>query len=184
MIQVVSNIEGLRLTNEEFSVLGIYGGDPIKNQCNRLSRGVDIVVATPGRMIDMMNRGFIKLGEIRVVCLDEADEMLKQGFQENIENIFSEINEQRKGKSKTQNLLFSATFPEWVDTLSAKYQSADTEKVDLVPKEAEMPTTITHYLMQVSNSRDTFSLIGKLVDKFTSRNGKTIIFCETKRRVN
>lgn len=71
-----------------------------------------------------------------------------------------------------------------MDTLSAKYQSPDTEKVDLVPKEAEMPSTITHYLMQVNNSRDTVSLIGKLVDKFTSRNGKTIIFCETKRRVN
>ena len=62
MIQVVNNIEGLRLTNEEFSVLGIYGGDPIKNQSNRLNKGVDIVVATPGRLIDMMNRGLIKLG--------------------------------------------------------------------------------------------------------------------------
>ena len=103
--------------------------------------------------------------------------MLKQGFQENIENIFSQIKEQSKGKPKTQNLLFSATFPEWVDTLSAKYQSPDTEKVDLVTKEAEMPSTITHYLMSVRSPRDIASMIEKLVNKFTSRNGKTIIFC-------
>jgi superfamily II DNA/RNA helicase len=176
---VVANIEGLRLGSDEFSVLGVYGGDSIQNQCNRLKKGVDIAVATPGRMIDMINRGAINLGEVQVICLDEADEMLKQGFQESIETIFSEIKSQRK--EHTQTLLFSATFPEWVNTLSAKYQNSDTEMVDLVPKEAEMPTTIKHYLMLARG--DTASLVHKLIAYFTSKNGKTIVFCETKRQV-
>ncbi len=178
---MVANIEGLRLHDDEFKVLGIYGGDPISKQSNRLSRGVDIVVATPGRMIDMMDRGLVSLASIQVVCLDEADEMLKQGFQENIETIFSKIKKQQK--DAIQTLLFSATFPEWVNTLSTKYQNRDTEMIDLVPKEAETPTTITHYLIDSSNCNPT-GLIQKLINHFTSKDGRTIIFCETKRQVN
>lgn len=105
----MNNIEGLRLEESEFQVVGVYGGDSIGRQAGRLSRGVDIVVATPGRLIDMLERAFISLSSIQVVCLDEADEMLKQGFQDSIELIFSKINKQRK--EPTQNLLFSATFP-------------------------------------------------------------------------
>jgi ATP-dependent RNA helicase DDX21 len=178
---VVANIEGLRLDEDEFQVLGIYGGDPISRQSSRLSRGVDIVVATPGRMIDMLDRGFISLGSIQVVCLDEADEMLKQGFQESIVTIFSKIKKQRK--ESIQTLLFSATFPEWVNTLSAKYQSSDTEMIDLVPKEGETPSTITHYLIDSSGSSPA-QLVQKLISHFTSKDGRAIIFCETKRLVN
>lgn len=78
-------------------------------------------------------------------------------------------------------MLFSATFPAWVNELSLKYQSADTFMVDLVPKEAEMPTTITHYLMAFEDEAAT--LVPKLIAHFTSKTGKTIIFCETKRQV-
>jgi superfamily II DNA/RNA helicase len=102
----------LRL-DDEFSVVGIYGGEPIRNQTTKLSKGVDIAVATPGRLIDMVNRELIDFSDIQVTCLDEADEMLKQGFQEDIEKIFAAIQEKRK--KKTQNLLFSATFPSWVN---------------------------------------------------------------------
>lgn len=105
----MNNIEGLRLEEGEFQVLGVYGGDPITRQAGRLSKGVDVVVATPGRMIDMLDRAYISLSSIQVICLDEADEMLKQGFQESIETIFSKIKKQRK--EPTQTLLFSATFP-------------------------------------------------------------------------
>lgn len=177
---MVSNIDGLKLTEDEFSVLGVYGGDPISAQKARLERGVDIVVATPGRLIDMINRKFISLSSIKVTCLDEADEMLKQGFQENIETIFKEIREQ--GKNKTQNLLFSATFPDWVNELSLKYQSSETLMVDLVSKAAEMPSTIAHYLLSIDG--DTPSTVLKLIAHFISKPGKTIVFCETKRQVS
>jgi ATP-dependent RNA helicase DDX21 len=180
VLQVVSSIDALKLAGDEFSVLGVYGGERIDCQIVRLKQGVDIVVATPGRLIDMIKRRAICLGDIQVTCLDEADEMLKQGFQDDIEFIFKEIRETRK--AKTQNLLFSATFPEWVNTLSAKYQSSDTQMVDLVSKESEMPTTITHYL--IPHDGRMADLVHKLIAHFTTKGGKTIIFCETKSLVN
>lgn len=70
MIQVVGNIEMLMLSEGEFSVLGVYGGEPIRNQIGRLERGADIVVATPGRLIDLIGRSVIDLSEIQVTCLD------------------------------------------------------------------------------------------------------------------
>lgn len=139
-----------------------------------------MVVATPGRLIDMIGRGHVNFSQLLVTCLDEADEMLKQGFQDSIEQIFTEIRSKRK--EKTQNLLFSATFPEWVVSLSAKYQTHDALMVDLVPKEAEMPTTITHYLMN-ADKRSIPEIVHRLIAHFTSGKGKTIVFCETKRDV-
>lgn len=72
-------------------MVGVYGGDPIAKQTTRLGKGADVVVATPGRLIDMIDRGVVNFSDLLVTCLDEADEMLKQGFQESIEKIFKEI---------------------------------------------------------------------------------------------
>lgn len=70
MIQVVANIDNLKLSPEEYTVLGIYGGDPIKTQTYKLSKGIDIAVATPGRLIDMLKRKLVDFSDIRVTCLD------------------------------------------------------------------------------------------------------------------
>ena len=181
MIQVVGNIEMLMLSEGEFSVLGVYGGEQIRNQIARLERGADIVVATPGRLIDLIGRAVIDLSEIMVTCLDEADEMLRQSFELDIEKIFAEI--YAKGERKIQNLLFSATFPPWVDSISAKYQEQDCLVVDLVSTAAEMPSTIKHYLVEIEDS-EMVDAIGKLIDHFARKDGRTIIFCETKRQVS
>ncbi len=157
----MANIDNLRLSNEEFSVLGIYGGDSIKTQSFKLSKGVDIAVATPGRLIDMVNRKMIDFSDIRVTCLDEADEMLKQGFKDDIETIFKEIQDKRK--EKTQNLLFSATFPPWVDSISAKYQDNGCPMIDLASKTTEMPSTIKHYSMKVSPSQNITNIIHQII---------------------
>lgn len=84
-------------------------------QRSMVERGLDIIVGTPGRMIDFLERGVIKLDNLEVTCLDEADEMLRQGFKEDIEKIFTHV---RAKKSKTQNLLFSATIPDWIWDIS------------------------------------------------------------------
>ena len=84
-------------------------------QRSMVERGLDIIVGTPGRMIDFLERGVIKLDNLEVTCLDEADEMLRQGFKEDIEKIFTYV---RAKKSKTQNLLFSATIPDWIWDIS------------------------------------------------------------------
>lgn len=96
-------------------VLPIYGGQPIGRQLQALRRGVDVVVATPGRALDHIGRGTLQLGDLRTVVLDEADEMLDMGFAEDIEAILQETPDDR------QTVLFSATMPSRVDGLVKRY---------------------------------------------------------------
>jgi len=93
----------------------VYGGVSYDIQRNALSRGVDVVVGTPGRLIDLINGRTLKLSEIQYLVLDEADQMLAVGFEENVEEILETIPSQR------QIMLFSATMPGWVKKLSRKH---------------------------------------------------------------
>jgi ATP-dependent RNA helicase DeaD len=84
-IQVKTEINSLKIKKEDdFDVVAVYGGADIHEQIRKIREGCDIIVATPGRLIDLLERGAIKLSHLLVTCLDEADEMLKQGFQEDI----------------------------------------------------------------------------------------------------
>ncbi len=96
-------------------VLPIYGGQPIGRQLDALRRGVDVVIATPGRALDHISRGTLDLHEVETVVLDEADEMLDMGFAEDIEAILDETDEQR------QTVLFSATMPGRIDSIARRY---------------------------------------------------------------
>ncbi|MET0765076.1 MAG: DEAD/DEAH box helicase [Blastococcus sp.] len=96
-------------------VLPVYGGAPIVRQLRSLEAGVDVVVATPGRALDLVNRGSLQLGEIATVVLDEADEMLDMGFAEDLEAILGETPESR------QTVLFSATMPRRLDSLARRH---------------------------------------------------------------
>jgi ATP-dependent RNA helicase DDX21 len=84
-------------------------------QQNALSRGVDVVVGTPGRLIDLINGGSLKLGEVQYLVLDEADQMLAVGFEDDVETILQKL------PPKRQSMLFSATMPGWVKKLARKY---------------------------------------------------------------
>ncbi|GIF21761.1 DEAD-box ATP-dependent RNA helicase CshA [Paractinoplanes tereljensis] len=96
-------------------VLPVYGGQPIGRQLQALARGVDVVVGTPGRVLDHIERGTLKLGDVRTVVLDEADEMLDMGFAEDIEAILAETPETR------QTVLFSATMPPRIDGIARRH---------------------------------------------------------------
>ncbi|MEU8821203.1 DEAD/DEAH box helicase [Actinoplanes sp. NPDC048796] len=96
-------------------VLPVYGGQPIGRQLQALSRGVDVVVGTPGRVLDHINRGTLHLGDVRTVVLDEADEMLDMGFAEDIEAILAETPAER------QTVLFSATMPPRIDAIARRH---------------------------------------------------------------
>ena len=112
-IQVKDEIESLRFKNgPDFRLVAVYGQSNIHDQIDRINKGIDIIVATPGRLIDLLKRGVIKMDKIQVLCLDEADEMLKQGFKEDVEQIYKYIKD--NAPKKTQNLLFSATIPDWL----------------------------------------------------------------------
>lgn len=107
------------------STVCVYGGVSYNSQQNALSRGVDVVVGTPGRIIDLINSKSLKLGEVQFLVLDEADQMLAVGFEEDVEMILE------KTPSERQSMLFSATMPTWVKKLSRKYLNSPLT-IDLV----------------------------------------------------
>lgn len=182
-IQVKSEIESLKLSSrEDFFVVPVYGGSDIGEQIRKIREGADIIVSTPGRLLDLLERGVISLSKLQVTCLDEADEMLKQGFQEDIERIFDYI--EKHSPRKTQNLLFSATIPSWVVDLSKKYLSSDRKYVDLI-KDSDIRTskTVEHLALNCPYYHRN-SVIADLVNLYGGRHGRTIIFCETKKEVN
>jgi ATP-dependent RNA helicase DDX21 len=93
----------------------VYGGAPISSQMRQLDYGVDVAVGTPGRIIDLLNRGALNLSEVQFVVLDEADQMLQVGFQEEVEKILEKLPQNR------QSLMFSATMPSWIKKLTQNY---------------------------------------------------------------
>lgn len=95
--------------------LCVYGGTPIMRQISTLDRGVDVVVGTPGRIIDLLKRGSLSLTEVQFVVLDEADQMLNVGFAEDVEMILEHI------RQKHQTMMFSATMPTWILKLTQKF---------------------------------------------------------------
>lgn len=97
------------------STVCVYGGVSYVTQQSALTRGVDVVVGTPGRIIDLINGNSLKLSEVQYLVLDEADQMLAVGFEEDVETILETVPSQR------QTMLFSATMPGWVKKLSRKY---------------------------------------------------------------
>lgn len=105
--------------------LCVYGGVPINQQMRVLNYGVDIVVGTPGRVIDLLRRGALNLSQTQFVVLDEADQMLAVGFDEDVEVIMEQLPQNR------QSMLFSATMPSWIRKISNKYLK-DPVIIDLV----------------------------------------------------
>ncbi|HEY0139745.1 MAG TPA: DEAD/DEAH box helicase [Thermoanaerobaculia bacterium] len=121
------------------SVLPIYGGAPIYHQLKRLERGVHVVVGTPGRLIDMLDRGALQLGSVKLIVLDEADEMLKMGFLEEVEKILAAAPAER------QTALFSATMPDEVLRISKRYLR-NPERVEIEHKALTAPAIEQRFL--------------------------------------
>ncbi len=132
------------------NVLAVYGGAPYIRQINELRRGVDIVVGTPGRLIDLINRGVLDLGSIQTVVLDEADEMLSMGFIEDIETILASTPVER------QTALFSATMPAPIRRLADKYMR-DPQSVTIHREQVTVAATEQRYYL-VNESEKTAAL--------------------------
>ncbi|XP_009789500.1 DEAD-box ATP-dependent RNA helicase 3, chloroplastic [Nicotiana tabacum] len=151
----------------------IYGGVSYATQQNALTRGVDVVVGTPGRLIDLINNNTLKLGEVEYLVLDEADQMLAVGFEEDVEVILEKLPSQR------QSMLFSATMPGWVKKLARKYLN-NPLTIDLVgDQEEKLAEGIKLYaLLTTATSKRT--ILSDLVTVY-AKGGKTIVFTQTKR---
>lgn len=131
----------------------MYGKSSIQDNCWKLKQGVDILVATPGRLNDLLERGDVKLDRLEVICLDEADEILKQGFKEEIEKVFKHI--RKVNPNKVQTLLFSATIPDWLKHLSEEYQDRTRPYINLISnEEIRTSKTISHYCVDIGRFND------------------------------
>ncbi|KAJ4977012.1 hypothetical protein NE237_002118 [Protea cynaroides] len=153
--------------------LCVYGGVPISHQMNTLDHGVDIIVGTPGRIIDLLKRGALVLSEVQFVVLDEADQMLAVGFDEDVEVILEKLPKKRQG------MMFSATMPTWIRKLTQKYLN-NPLTVDLVgDSDQKLAEGITLYSI-ASDMYGKASIIGPLITEH-AKGGKCIVFTQTKR---
>jgi ATP-dependent RNA helicase DeaD len=167
--QIVGEIQKLA-AGRDVSVCGIYGGEPIERQLKSLARGVDIVVGTPGRVIDLMERRALYLGEIFHVVLDEADRMLDIGFRPDIERIL------RRVPNPHQTLLLSATISEEIRRLAQRYMFRPIEMN--LSKDEPSVESIQQFYVSVDHERK-FDLLVHLLRQEKPR--QCIVFTRTKR---
>ena len=157
------------------STVCVYGGSPYGPQENALKRGVDIVVGTPGRIKDHFERGTLNLKNLKFRVLDEADEMLNMGFVDDVELILSGVDD----PSKVQTLLFSATLPEWVRKIAAKFLKPSRKTVDLVGDDKMKASNSVRHLLLPGHYSMRTQLVQDVISCYGS-GGRIIVFTETK----
>lgn len=170
-IQVAEDIE-LAVSNRPTKVVAIYGGKAYEGQIAQLEAGAQIVVGTPGRLLDLMQQRNLSLAEVQVVVLDEADKMLDLGFLPDVERLFQKIPATR------QTMLFSATMPGPVLTLARRFMSKPLHIRAQDPDETITQANIKHIVYR-AHALDKDEVIGRILQ--ADGRGKTIIFTRTKR---
>ncbi len=172
-VQVANEVRKISKYMEGIKTVTVYGGADIKEQINKLKGGAQIIVGTPGRIIDLIDRHVIKLGELKITVLDEADEMLKMGFREDIELILSKIDH------PVQSLLFSATIPDDMKKIIKKFLNSPVSvkvlREGITAKEVKQ----SYFLVKHS---DKVEALARLIDTYTPK--LTLVFCNTKRAVD
>ena len=154
-------------------VATLYGGVPIEPQAELLRRGLEVVVGTPGRIIDLYKQGFLNLKQVKIVVLDEADEMLDLGFQPSVEKILSYLPEKR------QSMLFSATMPGPVIAMARQYMTKPMRISAADPEDVSKTKASIRQVVYRAHHLDKDEMIGRIL-RATGR-GRTIIFTKTKR---
>lgn len=172
-VQVANEVRKIGKYMDGIKTVTVYGGADIKDQINKLKAGAQIIAGTPGRIIDLIERHVIKLGEIKITVLDEADEMLKMGFREDIELILGKIDH------PVQSLLFSATIPDDIKKIINKFLhspvSVKVLREGITAKEVKQ----SYFLVKHS---DKVEALARLIDTYTPK--LTLVFCNTKRGVD
>ncbi|MCT4508949.1 MAG: DEAD/DEAH box helicase [Tepidibacter sp.] len=172
-IQVAGELGKLAKYKKNVRTLPVYGGQPIDRQIKALKKGVQIVIGTPGRVMDHMNRKTLKLGNVKMIVLDEADEMLDMGFREDIETVLQQLPEER------QTTFFSATMPKAILNLTKKYQK-NPELIKVVRKALTVPNIEQFYIEAKSKNKS--DVLSRLVDIYNPK--LSVVFCNTKRKVD
>jgi ATP-dependent RNA helicase DeaD len=172
-IQVAEGFSDLLKYKKGIKVLPIYGGQSIERQLMSLRKGVQIIIATPGRLMDHMERKTVNFDNVHTVVLDEADEMLNMGFRDDIEKILKRVPKDR------QTIFFSATMPKVILELTKKYLK-DPEHVKVVHKELTVPNIQQYYYEMKPNMK--LEILSRLIDVHDPK--LSLVFCNTKRAVD
>ena len=168
-LQIAGDLNDYSKYVDDLKVLPVYGGSSIESQIRALRQGVHIIVATPGRLIDLMERGTVSLATVRNVVLDEADEMLNMGFSESLNAILADVPKDRN------TLLFSATMSREIERIAANYLHNAREIV--IGKKNEGTANVRHVAYLV-HAKDKYETLKRIVDFYPQIYG--IIFCRTK----
>lgn len=171
-IQVAEEMNSLSL-GKKIRITPVYGGQSIEFQIKQLKKGTDIIVGTPGRVMDLMDRKLIKLNNLKYFILDEADEMLNMGFVEDIEKILESTNEDKR------MLFFSATMPAEILKIAKDHMK---EYEVLAVKARELTTDLTEQIYFEVQERDKFEALCRIID--LTRDFYGIVFCRTKNDAN
>jgi len=169
-LQIADDLNDYSKYIDGLKVLPVYGGSSIESQIKTLRRGVHVIVATPGRLIDLINRKTVNLQYVRNVVLDEADEMLNMGFSESIDEILSVI------PSNRNMLLFSATMPDGIARITKNYMRSPKEIV--IGRKNEGAQNVRHIFYMV-NAKDKYLVLKRIADYNPNIYG--IIFCRTRK---
>jgi len=172
-IQVADEIRRLAKYMHGVKVVPIYGGQDIVKQIRSLKDGTQIIIGTPGRVMDHMRRKTVKFDFVHTVVMDEADEMLNMGFLEDMETILSQLPEDR------QTVMFSATMPPAISDIARKFQK-EPVNVKVVKKELTVPK-VTQYYYEVK-PKSKLEVMCRLLDMYAPK--LSVVFCNTKKQVD
>lgn len=168
-LQIVKDLTAFARHTRDVRIVAVYGGSSIVDQIRALNRGAQVIVATPGRMLDVLRRKRADLSGVKRVVLDEADEMMNMGFQEDMEAILKEV------PDASRRLLFSATMPRQVAAMAGKYMQ-DPEEV-LLGRRNSGSDTVTHECYKV-HAKDRYAALRRLID--VNPGLYAIVFCRTR----
>lgn len=172
-IQVAEEIGKLAAHKTGITILPIYGGQSIERQFRALKKGAQIIVGTPGRILDHLGRGTLKLSQVQILVLDEADEMLDMGFREDIENILAQT------PAQSQKVLFSATMPDSIRELAKRFLHAP-QMLTIAHKILTVPAVEqVYYELRPYQKLDALC---RVLDSYAFHKG--LVFCSTKRGVD
>jgi ATP-dependent RNA helicase DeaD len=168
-IQITNDFENFSKSVKNLNIVSVYGGASIAEQIRKVKKGAQIIVATPGRLMDLLSRKVVNISEIRFVVLDEADEMLNMGFKEDIDTILSHTGDEKNV------WLFSATMPREVRAIASNYM---TSPIELTVGEKNQGNQNIEHQYMVVDDRDRYLALKRIVDY--NLDIFSVIFCRTK----
>ena len=169
-LQIASDLADFSKYIPSLKILPVYGGSSIDSQIRTLRNGVQVIVATPGRLIDLIKRGEVKLDDVNTVILDEADEMLNMGFLDDIKEILTHVPEERK------MLMFSATMPKEISAISREFMH---DPVEFVAGNRNQASNNVRHIYYMVKAHDKYLALKRIADNNPDIYG--IIFCRTRK---